>query len=137
MVEIPSERLALRPRVILSCVVSTTPGLDYTTQWMGPGDVGIIDPITNAADKYNVTEGNVPIQNGSMLPGTTLTIRRLSYRDAGLYTCSGRSTTTSSNEEVPSTSSMVSATIDLQLNSELVPKIQFVQVATYVMLLMT
>ena len=135
MVEIPSERLALRTRVILSCVVSTTPGVDYTTQWTGPGDVGIIDPVTNA-DKYNVTEGNIPIPNGSTLPGTTLTIRRLSYRDAGLYTCSGRSTATSTNEEVPSTSSMVSATIDLQLNSELVPKIQFVQVATYVMLLM-
>lgn len=134
MVEIPSERLALRPRVILSCVISTTPGVDYTTQWTGPGDVGIIDPITNAADKYDVTEGNVPIQNGSMVPGTTLAIRRLSYRDAGLYTCSGRNTATS-NEEVPSTSSMVSATIDLQLNSELVCKIQFVQVATYVMLL--
>lgn len=133
MVKIPSETLTLRPRVILSCVVSITPGVDYTTQWTGPGDVGIIDPVTNA-EKYTIT-GIVRLQNSSDLPGTTLAIRRLSYRDAGLYTCSGRSTATS-NEEVPSTSSMVSATIDLQLNSELVLKIQFVQVAMYVMLLM-
>jgi hypothetical protein len=115
VVKIPSEAIPLTPRVILSCALSIAPGVNYTTQWRGPGDTGAIDPVTNT-DRYAITNDRVRSPDGSESPGTTLAIRRLSYEDAGLYTCSGRSLA-ASNEEVPS-SPMVSATIDLQLDGE-------------------
>ena len=113
VLKIPSETFSLRPRAILSCALSIAPGVRYTTQWSGPA--GIIDPNTNT-DCYVITEGVLRLTNGSDFPGTTLAIRKLSYQDAGVYTCSGRSLA-ASNEEVPS-SSWVSAEIDLQLDSE-------------------
>lgn len=115
VVKIPSETLALRPRVRLSCALSIALGVDYTTQWSGPGDAGIINPNTTA-DQYAITEDPLPLMDGSEVPGTTLTIRKLSYQDAGVYICSVRSLAVS-NEEAPS---LVSAEIDLQLESELV-----------------
>ncbi len=118
MVKIPSEMYALRPRAVLHCALSLAPGVSYTIQWIGPGDVGIIDPTTN--DHYNITESTLQLRNGSELPGTTLSIHKLSYQDAGVYTCSGRRL-----EE--SASSWVSATIDLQLDRELTIEIQFSQ----------
>jgi hypothetical protein len=115
VVKIPSEIISLRPHVILKCTISIAPGVNYTTQWRGPGDTGAIDPVTNT-DRYVITNGRVRLPDGSEMPGTMLTIRRLSYQDAGLYTCSVRSLA-APNEEIPS-SSMVSATIDLQLDGE-------------------
>ena len=115
MLKIPSETFSLKPRIILSCALSIAPGVRYRTQWSGPGDAGIIDPITNT-DSCVITEGILRLMNGSDFPGTTLAIRKLSYQDAGVYTCSGRSLA-ATNEEVPS-SSWVSAEIDLQLDSE-------------------
>ena len=129
VVKIPSETFPLRPRAVLHCALSIAPGVNYATQWSGPDDAGIIDPATNVAH-YAITKGNILLLNGSESPGTTLTIHKLSYQDAGVYICSGRSLA-GSNEEVPS---WVSAKIDLQLDSELVIKIYFGQVSIVLLL---
>ena len=118
----PSETFPLRPRLILSCALSIAPGVNYETQWSGPEDAEIIiDPATNV-DHYAITEDTVRLMNGSVFPGTKLAILKLSYQDAGVYTCSGRSL--AGSNEIPS---WVSATINLQLDSELVVKIYFGQ----------
>lgn len=102
---------------MLRCALTLSPGVDYETQWRGPGDVGTINPATS--DRYTIVVTTYESQddNDPDWSGTKLTIHKLSYQDAGLYTCRGRIRQVESNAEL--TFSWVSATIDLQLKREL------------------
>ena len=110
VVKIPSETYTLRPHVILPCALSLAPGVNYATQWKGPGHIGL---TTN--DYYTIAEEAVRLTNGSELPGTKLIMHKLSYQDAGVYTCYGRRLE-DPNNPAPS---WESAEIDLQLDREL------------------
>ena len=108
---IPSESHPLNSTATLHCVLSLSPDISHETRWIGPGDVGLIDPTTS--DRYTITNTTFELQNGPPhWSKTKLTIHKLSYQDAGVYTCTGR-TPVESNELV---SSWMSATIGLQLD---------------------
>ena len=113
-VVIPSELHPLNSVATLRCVLTLSPGVDYESQWTGPGDVGVINPAMS--DRYTVFHTTYESQNEADpdWSGTKLLIHKLSYQDAGLYTCSGRR-----RVESKLASSWVAATINLQLDREL------------------
>ena len=86
-----------------------TPNVNYATRWILPrGET--IDSMSSG--RFVVSESPVPV-NGSTLPGTFLAVLQLSYRDAGTYTCEGRSTTSGAS------TLWASASFELQLNCKL------------------
>ena len=62
--------------------------------------------------RYVFSENLFPI-NGKLVPGTSLIVFPLSYQDAGMYTCEGRSTAPGASAQWATTS------FELRLNCEL------------------
>ena len=64
-----------------------TPNVNYTTRWRLPGG----EIVNSTTGCFVLTEGAVFI-GGRSVPGTVLLVLQISYQDAGMYTCEGRST---------------------------------------------
>ena len=116
---VPSMLLELMPGLPLVCGLepeTLTPDLNYTTRWILPG--GEIINSTREG-RFVLTENLVSI-NGRSVPGTVLVLLQISYQDAGMYTCEGRST-------APGTSAQwAAASFELQLNCELYQAINII-----------
>ena len=67
--------------------------------------------MTSTRDRFVLSKGTVTVDRTRVVPGTIFVVTQLSYQDAGVYTCEGRSICTDSNETSPWTS----ATLDLSL----------------------
>ena len=85
-----------------------TPGVNYTTRWILPGG----EIINSTKGRFVFTEGPVSV-SGRNVPGTVLVVTELSYQDAGMYTCEGRSTDPGASAQ------WATASFELQLNCEL------------------
>ena len=83
------------------------PDVNYTTQWIVPG--GQI--INSTEGQFIFTESMVSIYSRA-LPGTILIVTKMSYQDAGMYICEGRSTAPGASTQ------WASASIELRLNGE-------------------
>ena len=103
--------LELMPGLPLVCSLepeTLTPGVNYTTRWILPGG----EIITSTTGRFVFSESLVSINNRNV-PGTVLVLMLMSYQDAGMYTCEGRST-------APGASAIwATDSFDLQLNCEL------------------
>lgn len=65
--------------------------------------------MTSSRGRFVLNEGSVTVDLSREVPGTILAVTQLSYQDAGMYICEGRST------DSDETSPWASATIELQL----------------------
>ena len=82
--------------------------VNYTTRWILPDEQIII----SNQGRFVFSESRVSFNN-VLLPGTILVVTKLSFQDAGNYTCEGRNT-------APGASTVwASASIELQLNCKL------------------
>ena len=103
--------LELMPGLPLVCGLEPAtliPGVNYTTRWTLPGG-----ELINSTRGRLVFFENLVAISGRNFPGTILLLRQMSYQDAGMYTCEGRST-------APGTSAQwAAASFELQLNCEL------------------
>ena len=110
-VVIPSRTNILMPGIPLICGLSPDtlePNVNYTTRWILPNG----QTITSSQGRFVLSENRVSLNNGT-LPGTILVVTRLSFQDAGTYTCEGRST-------APGASPLwASASFELRLNCKL------------------
>ena len=107
VVKIPSVSIRLTTRVPLVCGLEPTSLVqdNYTSRWITPrGEI-----VTSSRGRFVLTEGTVTVNFTILVTGTMLDVARLSYQDAGVYTCEGR--ITNSDESSP----WISATFELQL----------------------
>lgn len=114
VIKIPSESHPLRSLAPLICGIEPTslmPQLNYTSQWITPA--GEIVNFTN--NNFAFIEGEIRVNATKTYPATILWVKRLTYKDAGVYTCQVRSTTASENSRSP----WVSVNIELQLSCKL------------------
>ena len=111
-VVIPSQTNILMAGIPLICGLNPDtlePNVNYTTRWILPDG----QTITSNQGRFVFSESRVSLNITGLLPGTILVVTRLSYRDAGTYTCEGRST-------APGASTLwASASFELQLNCKL------------------
>ena len=107
------------PGELLTCALSPmslTPQ-NYTSRWTTPGSMVISSTNPpSGGSRYVINNGNGPIQNGTHFPITLFGITRLSYQDAGEYTC-----------EAQTIDGILwaSATVQLRMNSKLEAKRQY------------
>ena len=110
LVIVPSLTNILMPGLPLSCVLkpdTLEPNVNYTTRWRLPRG----EMINTSEGRFVFAENTVDFGAGQV-PATVLVVTRLSYQDAGTYTCEGRST-------APGASTLwASASFELQLNCE-------------------
>ena len=102
--------------VLLVCGLepdTLTPGINYTTRWILPGGEIVNSTRTTIDSKRYVFSESFFLINGKFVPGTSLIVFPLSYQDAGMYTCEGRSTAPGASAQWATTS------FELQLNCEL------------------
>ena len=108
---VPSMTNTLMPGLRLVCGLepeTLTPGVNYTTRWILPqGEI-----INSTTGCFVLTEDPVTI-SGRNVPGTVLVVLQISYQDAGMYTCEGRSTAPGASTQWTTDS------FELQLNCEL------------------
>ena len=105
--------LELLPGLPLLCGLepeTLTPSVNYTTRWILPG--GEIINSTYTRGHFIFAEGPVSV-SGRNVPGTVLVVLQISYQDAGMYTCEGRSTDPGASAQ------WAAASFELQLNCEL------------------
>ena len=99
-----------RPNVQFICGLepdTLQANVNYTTRWILPGGE-IVNSIT---ERFIFMEGLVTVDNRNV-PGTVLIMTKMSYQDAGMYTCEGRSTAPGASIR------WASASFELQLNCE-------------------
>ena len=82
--------------------------VDYTTRWILPGG----EIVNSTRGRFTFIEGLVTVDSSRIVPGTTLILSQMSYQDAGMYTCEGRSTAPGAS------TNWASASFELQLNCE-------------------
>ena len=108
--------------VLLICGLESTTGLpieqlNTTTRWITPrGEI-----VDSTGGRFTFIEGEVLVNSTTRYPATVLWINRLSYRDAGVYTCQGRNTDVVPNRRVRKSrdqSRWSSATVELQLGGK-------------------
>ena len=87
----------------------TLQSVNYTSSWTLPSRETITFGLPNSNTRFTVQQGPAQFLDVSgQLPATLLAIQRLSYLDAGMYTCSVRN-----SSEV--SSPPVTAVIELRL----------------------
>ena len=82
-----------------------TPGVNYTTRWILPGG----EIVNSARGRFIFSESLL----SRTVPGTVLVVTQMSYQDAGMYTCEGRSTAPGASAQ------WAAASFELQLSCEL------------------
>ena len=82
---------------------------NYTSSWTLPSREMITFGLPHSDTRFVVQQGPAQFQDLGFLPATLLIIQRLSYNDAGMYTCSVRNSSELSSPPV-------TATIELQLS---------------------
>ena len=81
--------------------------VNYTTRWILPGR----EIVNSTTGHFIFIEEPVTIDNRTV-PGTTLILTQISWQDAGMYTCEGRSTAAGASTQ------WASASFELHLNCE-------------------
>ena len=104
--------LDLMPGLPLLCGLESDtlpPDFNYTTRWRLPGR----EIINSTRPERFVLSENLVSIGGRSIPGTVLVVLQISYQDAGMYTCEGRSTDPGASPQWAADS------FELQLNCEL------------------
>lgn len=117
LVVVPSELQPPSSTATLRCILTISPDVNYEAQWIGPGEVGLIN--TSTSDRYTIANTTFELLNGPPhWTRTELTIHELSYQDAGVYICTGRMLVELNELASP----WMSATLNLQLDVDLLSK---------------